>query len=840
MLDDVCVYMRTVFLSRIAALAVIASGADAVAVESHPDWVNALQPRGAPGPELTLAREGSTDYVILLPAAPTGQDEKAAEELGRWLGAMTGAEFPIVTEGDDGPDRGKVISIGHTARLAAADLPQEDADLGAEGIAIGVEEDDLYLWGGYSRGAINPVFVLLEEDLGCRWYSSEHPPVIPSRSTLVFRPVPRVHVPPLELRDPFYGAALIPDWSLQNRTNSRNVEIPAAWGGWPKSVPQMVHTSELYVSSQKYFETHPEYFAMNAKGEREPRQLCLTNPDVRRISIERALQFLDENPDARFLDFSANDWTGYCLCSTCKALDETEATDHGYGGRYGSHSGTTISMVNALAEGIAEKHPHVLVTALAYLGTLEPTRTLRPHDNVRVVMTTTAHWGTICRYVTESAVQADIMRGWHRVGAKLIIWHYPNGYGPAFVAPVLNLKVLSGDMRFFINNGAKGIMLQALDTFTRGLDREFLRSWVYAKQMWNPRLNTADLVNDFTDGFYGVAAEPMQRLWDLLAKTWDDNHMEPSLQYGSIAEALFEPEFIDPAMAYLDEAERLAGDDVDLRARVRLAKLPIWLCKTRRGPVDGLPAYNALLDEMQQFGEQEYERHQYGLPRLEWSSASSFFADVKHRRMLAAFDPADSEYFCLGPQWEFRADPDARGVEQRWFESSSAPQSWQTLEDDLLEGFNPQGLNELAGDVWFRTRFTVPEGFDSRTYYWLLLDAFDREDTWVYLDGELVFKQVAAEMANGTPVLSGLFQWPVMLGARELLEPDASYEIALRVHYRHRADGRRWMPVSLISSNLPPMTHGGKFPDAYPGFVRELPRAWPAAVEEHRRLRSQL
>ena len=118
--------------------------------------------------------------------------------------------------------------------------------------------------------------------------------------------------------------------------------------------------------------------------------------------------------------------------------------------------------------------------------------------------------------------------------------------------------------------------------------------------------------------------------------------------------------------------------------------------------------------------------------------------------------------------------------------------------------------------VWFRTQFTVPDGFDSRTYYWMLLDAFDREDTWVYLDGELVFKQVAAEMAHGTPVLSGVMQWPVMLAARKLLEPGGIYEMALRVRYRDRADGRRLQPVSLISSNLPPMTHGGSFPDAYP------------------------
>ncbi len=824
-------YMRPAARLLVVGWLVVTASVGLAAVEPHPDWVNSLKPGGEPGPELTLAREGETDYVILLPTEPTGPDKKAAEELAKWLGQMTGAAFPIVNEG--GPEvAGPVISIGKTARLAAADLPQKQADLGAEGIAIGAKGKDLLLWGGRLRGAINTVYVLLEEDLGCRWYSSENLATIPNRPTLTFRPVPRVHIPPLELRDPFYGAALQQDWSVQNRTNSRGLEIPAEWGGHPKTVPSMVHTSEAYVSSAEYFKTNPEYFAMNAEGERKPTQLCLTNPDVLRISIERAMGFIEEHTDARFLDFSANDRMDYCHCPTCAKLDLAEATDHGYGRRYGSHAGTTIAFVNALADAVAAKHPHILVTCLAYLGTLEPTRQLRPRDNVRIVMTTTAHWGTVCRYVTESPIQADIMRGWHKVGAKLIIWHYPNGYGPAFVAPMLNLHVISGDMRFFTNNGAKGIMLQALDTFTRGIDRELLRSWLAAKQMWNPRLNTTQLVRDFTYGFYGRAAEPMQRFQDLLYRSWDDLHMEPALQYGSLAETIYEAPLIEKSMALLNEAEQLAGDDVDLRTRVRLAKYPIWYCQARRGPVDGLDAYNFVLDEIAVFATNEY-----GLPVMDWSSASSCAADLNSWRAIAKFDPKDSEFVCPGPQWEFLPDPAGQGEAQRWFESAAAPAMWQTLHDDQIEGVNPQGLNELKGDVWFRTRCTVPEGFDSRTYYWLLLDAFDREDTWVYLDGKAVFRQVAGEEYRPLPVLSGIMQWPVMVAARGLLEPGTTHDLVIRVHYRDRADGRRWRPVSLVSSNLPPLTHGGGFPDAYPGKVREIPRLWPAAINEQRRLR---
>ena len=47
---------------------------------------------------LTLARKGTEDYVIVIPAAATSQDQKAAADLALWLGQMTGAKFEIVPD----------------------------------------------------------------------------------------------------------------------------------------------------------------------------------------------------------------------------------------------------------------------------------------------------------------------------------------------------------------------------------------------------------------------------------------------------------------------------------------------------------------------------------------------------------------------------------------------------------------------------------------------------------------------------------------------------------------------------------------------------------------------
>ena len=89
--------------------------------------------------------------------------------------------------------------------------------------------------------------------------------MIPQRPTLAFRPVPRVYVPPLELRDPFFIVSFQGQWPLRNRTASRNAGPTAELGGYLKTVPNNAHTYHMLVPPAKYFADHPEYFAMDAR-----------------------------------------------------------------------------------------------------------------------------------------------------------------------------------------------------------------------------------------------------------------------------------------------------------------------------------------------------------------------------------------------------------------------------------------------------------------------------------------------------------------------------------------------------------------------------------------------
>src|SRR3546814_18242834 len=51
--------------------------------------------------------------------------------------------------------------------------------------------------------------------------------------------------------------------------------------------------------------------------------------------------------------------------------------------------------------------------------------------------------------------------------------------------PMPNMPVVTPNMRFYINHGARGIILQG-SYHTLGGDNAPMRCWVWAKQLWDP------------------------------------------------------------------------------------------------------------------------------------------------------------------------------------------------------------------------------------------------------------------------------------------------------------------------------------------------------------------
>ena len=540
--------------------------------ETWTQWRNALQPKAEAGPELTLAVDGVTDYVIVLPKEATSQEEKAAEDLQHWLQEMTGASFGIVEDGGNIP--AKVISIGRTSALERGAPELGRLDLGNEGYAIAAAGAALYLVGGRTRGAVNAVYALLEEDLGCRWYAGSSSQ-IPKRATLTFRPAPRSFVPKLTIRDPFYKAAFDATWSLRNRTNAPSAPVAEEWGGHV-DYALFVHTFNTLVPPGTYFEEHPEYFMLDGNGNRIQRQLCTTNADAIRIATESVLRVLKEKPHAEIISVSKNDGGGTCLCPQCKALDDAE----------GTNAGALLYMINRVAEAVEKAYPDAIISTLAYLETVKPPKTVRPRRNVAIrLCTDNCMWAHPFTPAREIQAFHDAMIGWGAIHDRIHIWDYCVNFSH-YTAPMPNINAIADNIRFFVAHHATGVMEQGAYQ-SPGAERDLLRSWVFAKLLWDPSRNEDALVQDFIWGYFGQAAPPIAAYNAALVETGRAHADRLKAPEGGIRyrmdESFLSEDFIKQAVALYDEAEALAEND-EIRTRVRRDRLPILYVQLCRGP----------------------------------------------------------------------------------------------------------------------------------------------------------------------------------------------------------------------------------------------------------------
>jgi hypothetical protein len=471
--------------------------------------------------------------------------------------------------------------------------------LGEDGYRISVVGDDLVLEGGAGRGIVNAVYALLEEDLGCRFYTNDSIR-LPKNKTLSVRPVARSYVPSLRLREPYYKAAFDATWSLRNRTNAPTAPVAEELGGRIDYGGYFVHTHGSLLPPSTYFAEHPDYFALNATGQRYGNQLCATHPDVARIVTETVLKVLKDNPHTEIVSVSKNDNAGdqICHCERCKTLRTAEG---------GSDIACQLVLVNAVAEAIEKEHPDVEIDTLAYLETLQPPKSMRPRNNVaiRLCNDTVGAWA---RPFTP-AEQCDVAKAlvaWSKIHNRIFIWDYTVNFSH-YLAPMPNIDVIAANIRFWVANRAEGVMLQG--GYEVPCERDQKKSWVASKLLWDPSRDETALVQDFIEGHYG-AASPAISEYEALLKELRKTHAvafaaPPSGIRYPMEAAFFTKESLDKATEIFARGKQLAGNDTAILQRVERAELPVLYVKCCRGPEFVGDSYASAVAEIERIGRRE-------------------------------------------------------------------------------------------------------------------------------------------------------------------------------------------------------------------------------------------
>ncbi|MCY3023992.1 MAG: DUF4838 domain-containing protein [Planctomycetota bacterium] len=579
------------------------------------------------GEPFVLAKGGQAQVQIVVAADATEAEKYAAQELAAYLGKLSGATFAVgdAAAAKDGP----------AIRLKfAADFGGEEYEIKAEAAS-----KSLTISGGRPRGVLYGVYGLLEDHLGCRWYTRDCEKVEKKDPLSVPGDLNQRVKPRLEYREVFWTEALEGDWTARNRQNAANAKLTAKHGG--KIVyGTFVHTFERILSSGKEFAAHPEYFSM-VKGKRvgQNTQLCLTNPEVLEIAIKTVKEWIAKNPTANIFSVSQNDCHNPCECPNCKAIDDAE----------GSHAGTLIKFVNAIGEAIEKDHPQVAIDTLAYQYTRKPPKSVIPRPNVIVRLCSIeccfSHPLDGCPEKTNVSFVEDL-KGWNKLTKRLYIWDYTTDFSH-YIMPFPNLGVLDKNVRTFADNGVVGIFEQGNYSPGGGGELSELRGWVLAKLLWDPSRNGEELIKEFIAGAYGPAAAKVQQFIDLereaVAKSGEHVRI-----FDAFTRGYLEPENLREWDKALGEAEKIATDsgDAKLLARVQRLRVPIWYTQVSQAkePIETLK--NAASRLIAVADEQKITHFH------EWTTKAS---DIKRLQLLLARKPVTpAPGVILGEDHDFR------------------------------------------------------------------------------------------------------------------------------------------------------------------------------------------
>ncbi len=508
-----------------------------------------------PSPEIhgiVLADKALSAYRIVIPASPTTNEQKAATVLQDYLIRISDAVLPIVSS--DKTRSPYEIVLGQNGRLDELGISVNFNELGSDGFIIRTDSLRLLITGGNGKGTLYGVYTFLEKYLSCRMYSPQVK-IIPKKEKIILGTIDDKQIPVIRFRDTHYRVSWDPEYTDWHKLNHDEHGGRPAWG-------MFVHTFNNLVPPEIYFKTHPEYYSLR-NGKRIPTQLCLSNPDVLKITVQNLRRMIAANPEARYWSVSQNDNRQYCMCDQCRAIDDRE----------GSPSGSIINFVNQ----VAREFPDRMISTLAYEYSRKAPAILRPEKNINIMlcsieMRRDRPFGEATDTVSTAFVR-DV-KDWSRIANDIIVWDYVIQF-PNLISPFPNLHVLQPNLKFFADNGVTAMFEQG----NRETGGEFaeLRTYLISKLLWNPIENADTLMNDFLRGYYGAAAGPIRQYIDEMREASLASE-KPLRIFGSPNEAagsyLTQP-LIEKYEKLFEQAESAVADSAAILERVKIARLPL-------------------------------------------------------------------------------------------------------------------------------------------------------------------------------------------------------------------------------------------------------------------------
>ena len=450
--------------------------------------------------------------IAVSPAPDAGETgQAAAAVLQDYLEKITGARPALVAAETEG----QTISL----RLVQ-DAPGHKKGaytLRGDGEEFTIEAAD-------AAGLWNGVYGFLRRVCGVEVYSADVIGVPENGSFTLPDTYDYTYEPLLEYADTDWASGRDVAFAVAHGMNGSRSGIDTPYGK-PVNYMGFCHTLGAdFVPYWAYFDAHPEYYALTQRsGQREPTQVCLSNPDVLRLTIEGVLNKLRESYDPEaalnIVSVSQLDNFDYCVCENCSALME----------QYGGPSGALIWFIDQVAEAVEPEYPDAVIDTFAYEYTRHAPKNITVRENVCVRLCSIECCFAHAIDDPECAVNADFyqdLQDWSAICSRLYVWDYTTDFNQTLgVFP--NFGVLRENLRVFRENNVVGYFAQGVGSQI-GCDTEFadLRAYELACNMREDLTEeeNAALCRGFLNAYYGEGADEIAQYLDYITKHAGDRN----------------------------------------------------------------------------------------------------------------------------------------------------------------------------------------------------------------------------------------------------------------------------------------------------------------------------
>ena len=461
----------------------------------------------------TLIENNASNYVLVVPDTPLGNELVAANNIAEILSQSSGYSLPVCKEEAYTAYPGKkVISIGETELYKQTKLNYDKTQFNGDGYAIKSISGNVYIIAGEGENAyVFAALQFLHEVIGFESYTYDEVYYSESK-TVKFDEFDLVDVPDFRYRNLYNGNVLLCANPTLQQTYYRISEMPTSSYG-------LTHNVFKYLPPSEYAERHPTWYN---NPNNENGQICWSNKELQEELASQVIKHIlsEENVDTFMI--GQNDFgTYWCKCGECNRLKIKYGTD-------AAAECIALKLVCKRVDEYFEKNNidrKVKIGIFAYQNSEKPpvTKTsdgqFKPVDDDVVlpdnafVMLAPINSDYSCGYEdVKNDATRDNINGWKALCKNFLIWGYDANFSH-YLIPFISYDAMPKMFKTFKEMGTIRLWQQgSYNSKTAGF-RE-LRNYVSSKLLWDVDADMDSLINDFFDNYYKDGAKYMKKFFD--------------------------------------------------------------------------------------------------------------------------------------------------------------------------------------------------------------------------------------------------------------------------------------------------------------------------------------